>query len=88
MKDPKKPSGFMLEVDDAPPPDKIGGGRAPAKGADEAPADGDESDGDMDHAMAVDAIHRLGSAFGVEVKDEDAAIKAVYDLMKCSPSGE
>ncbi len=62
---------------------KMAGNSAPAK----PPAEpSDDSEGSK--AAAVSALHELASALGVEVKDEDAALRAFSDLMNCGYSDE
>lgn len=44
------------------------------------PPDGD--DGDTSNISAVSALHQLAGALGVSVKDEDAGVQAMHDLVK------
>lgn len=50
----------------------------------EAPADDTEDS----NVAAVSALHQLAGALGVSVKDEDAGVQAMQDLVKaCSSYG-
>lgn len=69
-----KGRGFVF---DAPPPDEIGDGAA----------EDDEKDETDDSPGIVSAVHDLAKAFGVQVKDEASAVKAVRDICRLGGMG-
>lgn len=78
--------GAALLLGDMSPADLVAKRKAKMPGAMPKPPDAAADTDDGSNVAAVSALHQLAGALGVSVKDEDAGVQAMMDLIKACPS--